>query len=173
MFLPSLFLVCPTIYTSIFVNKSIYAGSPPEWQNRPPPYNVQPDTGLYFSDQNKCRIPSATLLPLIKAVEIVAEDAGDIPFNWSSVDYVADRNELNKLLKWVEGINVQDFRIDMQLAGTGTVLLIGWSSRTRERYSGRTYRSNFEKASTAPAPGCQRSTGHNRIVTYVRDILII
>lgn len=133
------------------------------------PYHVHTDDGIAFVDQNGFRCPSATLLPLLMAVERTAEDDGR-SFEWSSVDFVTDRNGLRKLLRWIGGTASRDFRIDMQLAGKHTILLNRWETCTREQMSGRTYGFNFEKASTAPAPGCERSTGHHRIVRYVNTL---
>jgi hypothetical protein len=92
----------------------------------------------------------------------------DGTFDWPSVDFVTDRNGLRKLLRWISGTASKDFRIDMQLAGDRTVLFNRWEVRTREQMSGYTYGFNFETASTRPASGCERSTGHHRIVRYVR-----
>lgn len=89
------------------------------------------------------------------------------PFQWSDVEIVTDRNNLRKLLRWVEGKS-HDFRIDLQLAGKKTVLMGRFAERYRALFSGRTYGFSFEKSSTDPAPGCKSSTGHHRIVTYVR-----
>ena len=138
------------------------------WQNRAAPYTIPPDTGVYFSDQNGYRMPKATLLPLIMAVNKQAEMYKRTPFDWSSVDIVTDRNGLRKLTRWaVGGEEVREFRIDLQLAGENTLLMNRWEKRNREIFSGRTYGFSFEKASTIPAPACKDSTGHHRIITYV------
>ncbi|KJA23285.1 hypothetical protein HYPSUDRAFT_40104 [Hypholoma sublateritium FD-334 SS-4] len=141
-------------------------GSPPQWQNRAVPYTIPPDTGVYFSDQNGYRMPKYVLLPLIMAVNKCAEIAKKTPFDWSSADIVTDRNGLRKLMRWVGGEDVRDFRLDLQLAGEHTVLVNRWEKRNREVFNGRTFGFSFEKASTVPAPGCKESTGHHRIVTY-------
>ena len=138
------------------------------------------------------------LLPLFRAADVVAEQTADTPLDWSSVDIVTDRNNLRKLLRWIQhpssdtgrasgpsagsskvpaqsftgtiGLDpLKDFRIDVQLGGKKTVLLHRWEKRTREQ--AQPPRSgcgiNFERESTRPAKGCQRSTGHHRITTYV------
>lgn len=120
-----------------------------------------------FCDQNGFRMPSAVLHPLVVAVNKKTEDEGNPPFDWSSVDFVTDRNGLRKLMRWIGQKDVKDFRIDMQLAGEKTVLFNRWEKRTREQFNGRSFGFNFEKESTTPAPGCKSSTGHHRIVTYV------
>ncbi|KAF4617348.1 hypothetical protein D9613_005790 [Agrocybe pediades] len=140
-------------------------GSPPQWQNRSTPYNIPPDTGIYFSDQNGYRMPRAVLLPLIAAVNKQVDVHKRPEFDWASVDIVTDRNNLRKLTRWVSG-QTRDFRIDLQLAGKKTILMNRWEGRKREYFTGRTYGFSFEKASTEPAPGCKESTGHHRIITY-------
>ncbi|TFK48829.1 hypothetical protein OE88DRAFT_510839 [Heliocybe sulcata] len=143
----------------------IVPGSPREWIERPLPFKVERDSGLLFVDQNGFRVPNATLLPLFKAVDIVDEETGRPAFDWSSVDFVTDRNGLRKLLRWINGTADKNFRIDMQLAGGKTVLLNRWEEATQENSKGA-FGFGFEKATTEPAPGCERSTGHHRIVTY-------
>ena len=130
------------------------------------PYTVEVDTDIYFVDQNGFRMPSAPLLPLFKSADIMAMDNDQPDMDWSSVDFVTDRNGLKKLLRWINGNDKGEFRIDMQLAGRRTVLFDRWEKRTRE-LPGQTYGYNFEKVSTTPAPGCELGTGHHRIVTYV------
>ncbi|KAJ7752581.1 hypothetical protein B0H16DRAFT_1373209, partial [Mycena metata] len=150
----------------------IVPGSPPEWQNKAPPYQVPADTGIFFVDQNGYRMASAVLLPLIMAVE-KAHAASDNPaaFDWGGekIDFVTDRNGLRKLMRWIDGARAdppaKEFRIDTQLAGK-TVLLNRWEKRTRDNLSGFTFGFNFEKASTDPAAGCEESSGHHRIVQY-------
>jgi hypothetical protein len=130
------------------------------------PFNVKPDMGIFIVDQNAHRMPSAALLPLLVAVNQKRQDEGADPFPWGTMDLVTDRNGLRKLLRWIVGGEIKEFRIDAQLAGEKTVLFNRWEKRTREELSGRTYGFNFEKASTVPAPGCEQSSGHHRIITY-------
>ncbi|KAG6902422.1 hypothetical protein C0995_000348 [Termitomyces sp. Mi166 len=141
----------------------IVPGSPPQWTNRAPPYQVHADDGVSFKDQNGYRCPNSILLPLITAVNR-ANAQNEEEFDWASIDFVTDRNNLRKLLRWING-TASDFRIDVQLAGK-TVLFNRWENRYQEQMSGRTYGFNFEKASTRAAPGCESSTGHHRIVRY-------
>ncbi|KAF9017281.1 hypothetical protein BDZ89DRAFT_1074911 [Hymenopellis radicata] len=111
-------------------------GSPPEWQNKSTPYKVPADEGLMFADQNGFRMPKTTLLPLMAAVDVVTDSP---PFDWSSADFITDRNGLRKLLRWIACAhsptdkNQKEFRIDTQLAGHTT-------KRYQEKASGFTYR---------------------------------
>ncbi|KAF5340780.1 hypothetical protein D9611_007520 [Ephemerocybe angulata] len=145
----------------------IVPGAPRQWLNRTAPYNVQPDIGLFFVDQNGYRMSRAPLVPLVASVNKRTETNPDFDFDWASVDVVTDRNALRKLMRWVRNEEgMRDFRMDLELAGEKTVLVNRWEARTREMYNGRTYGYNFEKSSTEPAPGCQKGSGHHRIVTY-------
>ncbi|KAF8073568.1 hypothetical protein FPV67DRAFT_1478431 [Lyophyllum atratum] len=142
----------------------IVPGSPRQWTNRAPPYQVHADDGLSFKDQNGYRCSNAVLLPLITAVNRMSE-LSDEDFDWAAIHFVTDRNNLRKLVRWIGGTASSDFRIDMQLAGK-TILFNRWENRYQELMSGRTFGFNFERASTIPAPGCEDSTGHHRIVEY-------
>lgn len=99
---------------------------------------------------------------------VAVEDVQDNnPFDWSSVDFITDRNSLRKLLKWVGGTSDKEFRIDTQLAGDTTVLLNRWEKRNQEASGGFTFGFSFEEATTKTAKGCEGTTGYHRIVTYV------
>ncbi|KAM5540765.1 hypothetical protein V8D89_005409 [Ganoderma adspersum] len=153
----------------------IVPGSPPEWRGRPFPYRVQFDTDVRFVDQNGYRMGSAScLLPIFRAVDIIAEENADTSLDWSSIDIITDRNGLRKLMRWLqyspdpEKEPLKEFRIDLQLGGKKTVLMNRWEKRTRE--NAEPPRSgcgmNFERESTTPTKGCERSTGHHRIVKH-------
>jgi len=146
----------------------LVVGSPPYWKDRPKPYSVPPDEGIHYCDQNSDKMPKAVLLPVIVAVNKCTEKAGKEPYKWSSVDIVTDRGNLRKLMRWADNGATKDFRIDMQLAGKGTVLLTRFAERTREMFSGCTFGYSFERESTVVAPGCKDSYSHHRIITYVR-----
>ncbi|KIY52482.1 hypothetical protein FISHEDRAFT_69901 [Fistulina hepatica ATCC 64428] len=154
----------------------IVPGSPREWLGREAGYKVSKDEGLHFVDQSAFRFPNAPMLPLFAAVETLAP-AGS--FAWSDVDFVTDRNNLRKLLRWIggttaEGFPPKDFRIDLQLAGKTTVLMGRWEKRTREGNTYAGYGFNFERASARNAKGCEDSTGHHRIVRYdLNDLNIV
>ena len=90
---------------------------------KPLPLTVALDHGYDFIDQNGHRMGSRTLFPLIRAVQDVEsqfETDEEEKFDWSSVDFVTDRNGLRKLLRWINAVPgdpPRDFRIDMELAG--------------------------------------------------------
>ncbi|KAI1782790.1 hypothetical protein LXA43DRAFT_956977 [Ganoderma leucocontextum] len=88
----------------------IVPGLPREWLDRSMPFKVPFDSGIrmfhedafYMSDQS-------TLIPLFRAVDAMApatepkstasENADAI--DWATVDFVTDRNNLRKLLRWI------------------------------------------------------------------------
>ena len=147
-------------------------------------------------DQNGFRMgPSASsLLPLFRAADVMAREIANNSIEWSDVDVVTDRNNLRKLLRWIQhpdnasdsavassragssaglpGLDpLKDFRIDVQLGGKKKLLFHRWEKRTQEL--AEPPRSgcgiNFERGSTAPAAGCEHGTGHHRVIQYVSE----
>ncbi|KIY73430.1 hypothetical protein CYLTODRAFT_387077 [Cylindrobasidium torrendii FP15055 ss-10] len=141
-------------------------GAPPEWIDRPTPFKIpQGDQGYVFSDRTGYFMGTQPLVPLIAATEVMTPG-----FDWSSVDFVTDRNGLRKLMRFATASGYdRSFRIDTQLAGDTTILLNRWEQRVRERASQWSYGFEFEKATTTPAQGCENTTGYYRIVTYDLD----
>ncbi|KAI0671233.1 hypothetical protein C8Q78DRAFT_974591 [Trametes maxima] len=81
-------------------------GSPPEWRDRPLPFRVPPDSGIQVFDPNGYYMGStSTLIPLFRAVDVVAEDNADTSMDWGAVDFVIDRSSLRKILRWVRCTN--------------------------------------------------------------------
>jgi len=110
------------------------------------------------------------MLPLFAAADAIHDQEAAAPVDWPTVDFITDRNDLRRLLRWLNpspGREVHDFRIDVQLVGTKTLVLRRWESPTREVQATRTYGHAFEAAMTHPAPDCP-SSGHHRAITYVR-----
>ena len=118
-------------------------------------------------------MPRQILLPLVVAVNKLAELRSEGPFDWSAVDFVTDRNALRKLARWAKGTIKKNtsFRFDLQLAGESTILMSRAPTKMAEMLGGRFYRVNFEKAFTTTTPGCEGSIPeHSRVVTYVSQI---
>lgn len=139
--------------------------------DKPLPVRVSRDTGTSYVDQNSHRMDTYPLLPLFRASDIMDETRQN-KVDWDTVDVVTDRNNLRKLLAWVEGSD-NDFRIDLQLGGSWTLLLQRWEPITVEG-AGPGYGDNFERAMTRPAPGCERGTltGHHRVIKYVSIFIL-
>lgn len=116
-------------------------------------------------------MPDCPFVPLFRAVDTMEKERDGDKVDWSSVDIISDRNNLRKLLAWVQG-GEEFFRIDVQLAGSWTMLLQRWEERPLEISDGYGFGDSFELAATTPAPGCEDATlaGHHRIISYVRSL---
>ena len=81
------------------------------WLDRPVPFRVYFDDQVKTYHEDAYRMGSkSTLLPLLRALEAIAEDpyavggeeiSSETGFHWDDVDFVTDRNNLRKLLRWV------------------------------------------------------------------------
>jgi hypothetical protein len=109
------------------------------------------------------------LLPLFAAADAIQQcQEAAPPVDWPNVDVITDRNGLRKLLRWLDpspGRAVRDFRIDVQLVGTKTLVLSRWESPSREVHVARSYGHAFETAMTRTTPDCP-SSSHQRAITY-------
>ncbi|KAF8272615.1 hypothetical protein EI94DRAFT_1717948 [Lactarius quietus] len=134
----------------------IVPGSPAIWTERDIPFQLEPDDATVYVDQNTAQLSQYPMLPLFAAADAIHGPEATPPVDWTSVDVVTDRNGLRKLLRWLNpssGREVRDFRIDVQLVGTKTLVLNRWESPANET------------AMTSPAPDCP-SSGHQRAITY-------
>ncbi|KAH7087974.1 hypothetical protein BKA62DRAFT_729005 [Auriculariales sp. MPI-PUGE-AT-0066] len=147
--------------------KIIVPGSPPIWTPAQLPFTLSQDRGRSYADYHAHRLPIHPLLSIVTAVlhsQSVTSDPKLKAFKFSSLDIVASRNVLRKLLRWIQGgSDIRDFRIDVDLVGE-TVLLTRREAQTEYKSSG--YGKSFEKAMTSHDP---IETGHHRIVAYTLD----
>lgn len=114
---------------------------------------------MVYIDQNAARNPRSPLEPLFRAlaIENPEYDIGD-------VDLVTDRNNIRKLLRFVQGPSNKAFKIKVEIAGDKTALFTRVEKRTKQTISEvQGYGHNFEKACTKIPTG---STAHHRIVGY-------
>ncbi len=142
------------------------------------PFTLRPDVGIVVADQNAYRVPTAVLLPLFVAVNIKSSldttSSSNSPsssvtqshFDWPSNDFITDRNNLRKLLRWINNSPDSDFRIDMQLAGKKTVLMSRYTRSVREKAE-YGFGHTFEKACAKAAAQCEGGVSHHRIIRYV------
>ncbi|KAA1472277.1 hypothetical protein DENSPDRAFT_745228, partial [Dentipellis sp. KUC8613] len=140
----------------------IVPGSPPEWIGHAVPFTLTPDAGPRPNQNNHCK-DGSPLLPLMKCVDAIGSVV-----DWPQVDVVTDRNGLRKLLWWINGsTQAEEFRIDIELGGDKTLLMSRWKVNTMYG-SGDwvTYGSGFEDLMTRNVKGCEKSTGHYRIIKY-------
>jgi hypothetical protein len=125
---------------------------------------------MYFKDQNRNRLQSYSLLPILVAVDILQEShEPERRFDWRGMDYIMDRTAMRKLLHWLDEDEreFRDFRIEAQRVGTRTVLFTQWEPRRIELPYTNTYGAGFMEIATDPPPSCPESTGYFRIMSYV------
>ncbi|KAJ3549373.1 hypothetical protein NM688_g5184 [Phlebia brevispora] len=149
----------------------IVPGSPRIYRDDAPPYSVPLHRGGSIMDENGHRMRTRALVPVLAAVDATAAISGYAPLNWHQVDLITDRGNLRRLLTFLSGRwEPAEFRIDVQLAGTRTLLFTRWERKT-ESYCGKNncYAHSFEVARTQPLPGCEYGLSHHRIITYAFD----
>jgi len=103
---------------------------------------------------------ASPLTPIFAAID----DLGG--FDFTGLDLISDRNNLRKLFRWATGAaDEKDFRIDIELAGQ-TCLFTRTEENDSETVTGfRGFGHEYEKAATRFPPGCERTTGHHRIIS--------
>lgn len=108
------------------------------------------------------------LLPLFVAVDAVR---GEGEYDYSSLDLVTDRNGLRKLYRWAtespKPNESPEFRIDLELAGDTCIFTRAEDRDLDTRPGVRGYGAEYVKATTKLAPGCETTTGHHRIISFV------
>lgn len=131
-------------------------GAPRIWSHRPTPFTLPPDSSYQVCDFNALRLPPYPLLPIFIAVDA---------FDWASADVVADCHSLLCLTAFANGQR-RDFRMDLQLAGSKTILCTRWEPRVLMNANPGGYGRNFELMRTRPALGCEHAASHHRVITY-------
>ncbi|KAH8993066.1 hypothetical protein EDB86DRAFT_2930349 [Lactarius hatsudake] len=146
----------------------VVPGSPAIWTGRAVPFTLQPDDGYIYFEQKNAQLVQYPMLPLFAAADAIHDQEAVPPVDWPTVDVITDRNALRKLLRWLDpspGKAVRDFRIDVQLVGTKTLVLRRWESPTDGGHTNRSYGHAFMAEMTRAAPDCP-SSGHYRVVAY-------
>lgn len=126
---------------------------------------VAKDSGLVYINQNAARYPERPLEPLFRALFV-----SNPSFDVGSADIVTDRNNLRKLLKFVDdtatGEELDAFVIHVEhIQDTGLLSRVERNNSKRikpNEFVG--YGHEFEKAQTREL--ITGSTGHHRIVSY-------
>ena len=143
-----------------------HIGSPPLWLDLEPPFFVPPDKGILFRDQTHFRMPETPLVPLLLCVDEVTPD-----FDWSSVDFITDSDNLQKLLR-VLGHTSRDkeaWRIDLEVMYRmdNTLVFHKWGVRDTRSAHGNGRGFNFGRHTTLSVEGCEGSTSHHQVICYV------
>lgn len=104
------------------------------------------------------------LIPIFAAI-----DDMDPSFDYKQFDIITDRNNLRKLLRWASGSSEEkDFRIDVDVVGW-TCLFTRLEAENTDTVKGfMGYGHEYEKAATRATRGCERATGHHRMISIVR-----
>ncbi|KAI1370589.1 hypothetical protein F4677DRAFT_438092 [Hypoxylon crocopeplum] len=134
-------------------------GFPPLWSPPSKPLKLMPDSGMVFIDQNAARNTRCPLEPLFRA--LYAQDPG---FEMGNIDLVTDRNNIRKLLRFVQGSSFDAFEFEVEIVGGKTALFTRLEPETTTVIQGfRGYGHSFEKAYTKSQVG---STGYHRVTRY-------
>lgn len=141
-------------------------GLPARWSPLRGPQRLNKDTGLVYIAQNAARHPDSPLEPLFRAILFT-----DPSFDLRSTDVVTDRNNLRKLLSFVNpGLDRKDgqgFTINVEMVTDTTAMFCREETATQEYIAPHEFRGfghEFEKKYTATA--LEGSTGHHRIISY-------
>jgi hypothetical protein len=119
---------------------------------------LKPDYGKFYINQNAARNPRSPLEPLFRSLFQQHPD-----FNITDIDLVTDRNNIRKLLRFVNRSSKDPFDIDVEIVGVKTALFTRVSDKTTQFPRGNNgFGHNFEKTYTKDHIG----TGHHRIVSY-------
>ncbi|GKZ88093.1 hypothetical protein AnigIFM59636_007053 [Aspergillus niger] len=140
-------------------------GCPPLWCPPNTPKKVPKDSGLVYIAQNAVRHPESPLEPLFRSLYLENPS-----YNIHTVDLITDRNNVRKLLSFVNPSlsknGLEPFTIDVEVtkntaifcrAETETYTVIG-------PHEFRGYGHEFEKAFTTIQVA--QSTGHHRVISY-------
>ncbi|CAH0050852.1 unnamed protein product [Clonostachys solani] len=140
-------------------------GSPPSWTPSNYPQKVPQDCGFVYIAQNAARHPDSPLEPLFRSLFHT-----NPTFDISSVDVITDRNNIRKLLYFVNpklnGYRPEPFTIKAEVVGK-TIIFSRDEAATYEIIEPHQFRGfghNFEKLYTSPE--IMGSTGHHRIISY-------
>ncbi|BCS00013.1 uncharacterized protein AKAW2_50354S [Aspergillus luchuensis] len=140
-------------------------GIPPLWSSPKIAKRVAKDSGLIYIAQNAARLPECPLEPLFRALYMTNPS-----FDINSIDLVTDRNNIRKLLSFVNSDpakkGLEPFTINVEVENN-TAIFCRTEAETK-RYIGPDefmgFGHEFEKAYTTNQ--IYGSTGHHRIISY-------
>ncbi|KFY67379.1 hypothetical protein V496_01570 [Pseudogymnoascus sp. VKM F-4515 (FW-2607)] len=140
-------------------------GTPPLWSAPSAPRQLKKDSGLVYIAQNAARHPDSPLEPLFRALSITNPS-----FDIRSTDVVTDRNNIRKLLSFINPSmtrnGLETFTINIEV--TKNTAIFSRDETVTHEFIGpdefKGYGHEFEKAYTTGQIGA--STGHHRIITY-------
>ncbi|CAF9916801.1 MAG: hypothetical protein HETSPECPRED_003013 [Heterodermia speciosa] len=140
-------------------------GSPALWSPPAVPRRLEKDSGFFYIAQNADRHPESPLEPLFRALYTTHPS-----FDIRGTDVVTDRNNIRKLLSFVDrgstGDKLEAFTINIEMT-KNTAIFCREDTKTREDIGPQEFRGfghGFEKAYTVTQ--VSGSTGHHRIISY-------
>ncbi|CAI6090541.1 unnamed protein product [Clonostachys chloroleuca] len=140
-------------------------GSPPLWTPPKTPKKIPQDSGFVYISQNAARHPDSPLEPLFRSLFHT-----NPTFDISSVDVITDRNNIRKLLYFVnpklDKYGAEPFAIKAEVVGK-TIIFSREEAATYEIIQPNEFRGfghNFEKLYTSTE--IAGSTGHHRVISY-------
>ena len=143
----------------------VVPGCPPLWSPPKTAKKVPKDSGLVYIAQNAFRHPESPLEPLFRSLYIENPS-----YNIRQVDLITDRNNIRKLLSFINPNLTQNgrepFTIDIEITGN-TAIFCRAETKTHTfvgPHDFRGYGHEFEKAFTTTQ--ISDSTGHHRIISY-------
>lgn len=140
-------------------------GLPPLWAPPMGPQKLAKDSGFVYIAQNAARHPESPIEPLFRSL-LMAHPS----FDFGSIDVVSDRNNIRKLLQFVnpgrDSHKLEAFTINVE--ATADFAILGRTEAATSEVIGpnefRGYGHEFEKKyTTAELDG---ATGHHRILSY-------
>ena len=101
---------------------------------------VRQARGLGATSRSSCKLQDKgyhthsqyPMLPLFAAAGAIHDKGA--PVDWPAVDVITNRNGLRKLLRWLNpsrGQKMRDFRIDVELVGSKSIILSRWDDVSR------------------------------------------
>ena len=143
----------------------VVPGLPPRWTPLAGPQRLQKDFGLVFCAQNAARHPQSPVEPLFRSLFMENPD-----FDLHSVDVISDRNNIRKLLQFInpgrDSHKLEPFTINVEVT-KNTAVLARTQAATTEFIGPRDFRGfghNFEKEYTISE--ISGATGHHRVLSY-------
>ncbi|RPB29209.1 hypothetical protein L211DRAFT_833071 [Terfezia boudieri ATCC MYA-4762] len=143
----------------------IVPGLAARWTPPSLPAWLNPDSGIFYIDQNAYRWPTSPLEPALRALFTLHPT-----FDLNPIDIVTDRNNLRKLFRFVCGNQkfMHEFKFYVEVINR-TVLVTRWEKRAANVVAGGEFRGfghTFEKEFTKYTKGLEGSTGHHRVAKY-------
>ncbi|KAI9755730.1 MAG: hypothetical protein M4579_004160 [Chaenotheca gracillima] len=140
--------------------KILVPGCPPIWDPPAQSWNLKPDSGEVFIDQNAARYAAFPTEPMFRALYEMDPD-----LDLDDIDVVICRNSMGKLLDYVSG-SIRAFDIDVEIFGDKAVF-VRREHRSTEFVNGfRGFGHTFPEQYTRWDRDVKGSSSHHRVAKY-------